>query len=72
MAVLGVVMVGRVKWFNDSLGYGMVDTPGRPIFIHYTDIRMPGFKTLQAGQEIQFDLYETDKGYVARNVRIDE
>lgn len=65
-------MIGTVKWFNDRIGYGMVESPGRPIFIHYTEIQMPGFKTLQAGQTIHFDLYEDAKGYVAKNVRVAE
>lgn len=52
-------MTAVVKWFNDSKGYGFAKMPNeRDVFCHFTEILKPGFKTLKAGQEITFDLYE--------------
>ena len=48
-------MVGRVKWFNDEKGYGFIEYEDLDdIFVHYSVIRMNGFKTLTSGQKVQF------------------
>lgn len=61
--------VGRVKWFNDSKGFGFIerDIDG-DVFVHYTAIRQDGYKTLIEGQEVEFDIYEGPKGPQAQNV----
>lgn len=62
--------VGKVVWFNDSKGYGLIETDsGQTVFVHYTAIQAGTFKTLKQGQAVEFDLYEDEtKGYLARNV----
>lgn len=61
---------GRVKWFHDSKGYGFIERPGdgEDVFVHYSGIEMDGFKTLQEGQEVEFELEESEEGPSARNV----
>lgn len=60
---------GRVKWFNPQKGYGFIEVEGsRDVFVHYSAIQMAGFKTLQEGQVVQFDLIEGEKGPAAANV----
>ncbi len=60
---------GRVKWFNPQKGYGFIEVEeGRDVFVHYSAIKMPGFKTLEEGQQVQFDLEDGDKGPHAENV----
>ena len=61
---------GTVKWFNDSKGYGFL-TPndgGKDLFVHMSEIKMDGFKTLKDGQQVEFEEGETDKGPCATNV----
>ena len=61
---------GKVKWFNDSKGFGFIERrDGGEIFVHYTAIRNEGYKTLAEGQEVQFDIYEGQKGPEAQNVQ---
>lgn len=61
--------LGRVKWFNDSKGFGfIVRNDGGEIFVHYSAIRSEGHKTLSEGQEVEFDIYEGQKGLQAQNV----
>jgi CspA family cold shock protein len=60
---------GRVKWFNDSKGFGFIERKdGGEIFVHWTAIRIDGYKTLVPGQEVEFDVYEGQKGPEAQNV----
>ena len=60
---------GQVKWFNDAKGYGFIVTDeGQDIFVHYSEIQGIGHKTLIEGQEVEFEVSETDKGLQARNV----
>ena len=61
---------GNVKWFNDAKGYGFI-TPeeGSDLFVHYSNIQGDGFKTLQEGQAVEFDVVQGQKGPQAENVR---
>ncbi len=60
---------GKVKWFNPQKGYGFIEVEGsRDVFVHYSAIRMDGFKTLQEGQPVEFDLIEGERGPQALNV----
>jgi CspA family cold shock protein len=62
---------GRIKWFNDAKGYGFIEQPegAEDIFVHFSSINMEGFKTLAEGQEVEFELRQTDKGLQAANVQ---
>lgn len=61
--------VGRVKWFNDTKGFGFIErNEGGEIFVHYSAIRADGHKTLNEGQEVEFDIYDGPKGPQAQNV----
>lgn len=64
---------GKVKWFNDQKGYGfIVDENAADVFVHHTAIQMEGFRTLRQGEEVAYELMESNKGLQARNVsRID-
>ena len=60
---------GTVKWFSNKKGFGFIEQEAGPdIFVHYSSITMPGFKTLNEGEEVQFDVEESDRGPVAKNV----
>lgn len=60
---------GIVKWFNDSKGYGFIDHPsGENIFVHFSQIVDDGFRTLKEGEEVEFELKETDRGLQAERV----
>ncbi len=62
-------LIGRVKWFNDSKGYGFIEQEGgRDIFVHYTAIQGEGFKSLAEGQNVEFEITEGAKGPQATNV----
>jgi cold shock protein len=60
---------GKVKWFNDQKGYGFI-TPenGKDVFVHHSAIQGDGFKTLQEGQDVEFDIVTGPKGEQASNV----
>lgn len=63
--------IGTVKWFNNVKGYGfIVDEQGNDIFVHYSIIPGNGFKSLEEGQKVTYDLIETEKGLQATNVQI--
>jgi CspA family cold shock protein len=54
---------GKVKWFNESKGYGFIQMDdGTDVFVHYSGIGGEGFKTLQEGQEVQFEVEQGEKG----------
>ena len=60
---------GKVKFFNNEKGYGFITTDeGKDIFVHYTGIASDGFKSLEDGEAVQFDIIEGDKGLQAVNV----
>ena len=60
---------GTVKWFNSSKGYGFISRKeGKDVFVHYKSIQGNGFKTLEEGDEVQFDVEEGAKGPQAINV----
>ena len=62
-------LTGRVKWFNDSKGYGFIEQEGgRDIFVHYTAIQGDGFKSLAEGQKVEFEITEGAKGPQATKV----
>ena len=60
---------GRVKWFNNAKGYGFIVQEGGPeVFVHYSAIQGDGYKTLAEGQEVDFEIADSDKGPQATNV----
>jgi CspA family cold shock protein len=60
---------GRVKWFNERRGFGFIErSDGDDLFVHYSAIKAEGFKTLEEGQEVEFDIIEGPKGLQAANV----
>lgn len=64
-------MKSRVKWFNDAKGYGFIENNElEDVFVHYSQIKKDGYKSLTTGDMVQFDLITTDKGYQAQNVSL--
>ncbi|MCR5345050.1 MAG: cold-shock protein [Lachnospiraceae bacterium] len=62
---------GTVKWFNNTKGYGFIsDSEGKDIFVHFSGISMDGFKTLEEGASVQYDITEGEKGPQAVNVSV--
>ncbi|MCI6155530.1 MAG: cold-shock protein [Bacilli bacterium] len=62
-------MRGKVKWFDADKGFGFINRgEGEDIFVHYSQIREDGYRSLEEGQEVKFDLTETERGLQARNV----
>lgn len=60
---------GTVKWFNDSKGYGFISrASGEDVFVHFSKIVGDGFRTLREGEEVEFELKETDRGLQAEQV----
>lgn len=60
---------GTVKWFNATKGYGFISTEnGEDVFVHYSAIQGDGFKTLEEGQEVEFEIVQGEKGPQATNV----
>ncbi|UCE06211.1 MAG: cold shock domain-containing protein [bacterium] len=61
---------GIVKWFSSKKGYGFIEQEdGNDLFVHYTAIDMPGFKTLSDGDRVSFDVNESERGPEAKNVK---
>ena len=62
-------MKGTVKWFNNQKGYGFIsDEQGNDVFVHYSGLAMDGFKSLEEGQDVEFDVINGEKGPQATNV----
>ena len=63
---------GTVKWFNDSKGFGFISRANGSgdVFVHHTEIKSSGFRTLQEGQSVQFEVKKGPKGLQAENVQV--
>lgn len=61
---------GTVKWFNDKKGFGFITDPevSGDIFVHFSAIQTKGFKSLKEGEEVDYELYQDEKGSRAKNV----
>lgn len=66
--------MGTVKWFNNAKGYGFIlpEGGGDDLFAHFSSIQMEGYKTLKAGQSVQFEIIEGPKGLQATNIQAAE
>ena len=64
-------MNGTVKWFNNQKGYGFIsDAEGNDVFVHYSGLNMDGYKSLEEGAAVEFDVTEGAKGPQATNVTV--
>jgi CspA family cold shock protein len=64
-------IIGKVKWFNASKGYGFIERQDGPdVFVHYTAIQTEGFRTLDEGQEVEFSIEQGPKGLQAAYVTV--
>jgi len=62
-------MTGKVKWFNADKGFGFIEREdGDDVFVHFSAIQAEGFKTLEEGQDVEFEIVEGDRGPQAANV----
>ena len=62
---------GTVKWFNNQKGYGFIsDEQGNDVFVHYSGLNMDGFKSLEEGATVEFEVVEVAKGPQATNVTV--
>lgn len=62
---------GKVKWFNAEKGYGFITTDeGKDVFVHYSSIQVDGFRSLEEGQTVTFEIVEGDRGQQAANVTV--
>ena len=60
---------GKVKWFNSKKGYGFIAADsGEDVFVHYSEIQEKGYRSLEEGQEVEFEVEKDTKGYKAKNV----
>ncbi len=63
-------MKGKVKWFNAEKGFGFITTDnGKDVFAHFSQIQKDGYKSLQEGEAVEFDITEGQKGPQASNIR---
>ncbi|OGS23890.1 MAG: cold-shock protein [Elusimicrobia bacterium RIFOXYB2_FULL_50_12] len=65
------MVLGKVKWFNDQKGYGFIarEDGSGDVFAHFSAIQSEGFKTLAEGDNVEFDVIDSDKGPKAANIR---
>ncbi|MFW5992127.1 MAG: cold shock domain-containing protein [Halanaerobiaceae bacterium] len=64
-----MIYTGTVKWFDGKKGYGFIEREdGDDVFVHFSAINMDGFKDLEEGQEVEFEIVEGDRGLQAENV----
>ena len=62
-------MQGKVRWFNPEKGFGFIDRgDGKDIFVHFSQIQEEGYKTLEEGQEVEFEVFLSERGLQAKNV----
>jgi CspA family cold shock protein len=62
-------MTGTVKWFNSDKGYGFISTEeGKDVFVHFSAIQTDGYKSLEEGEKVEFDVVNSDRGETAANV----
>jgi cold shock protein len=65
------VPTGKVKWFNNSKGYGFIEFEGgKDVFVHYSAIQGGGYRSLEEGQAVEFEVQQGQKGPQAANVRL--
>lgn len=61
---------GTVKWFNNKKGYGFINADnGQDIFVHFSSVEMDGYKSLNEGEQVSFEIEESARGPEAKNVR---
>jgi CspA family cold shock protein len=66
---VGERIIGTVKWFSRTKGYGFISRDGGPdVFVHYTSIQSEGFRNLDEGQQVEFEVEDSPKGPQATNV----
>lgn len=64
-------MQGKVKWFNPEKGFGFIENnEGGDVFVHFSAIQSSGFKTLEEGQKVEFDIVDGNRGAQATNVSL--
>ncbi len=64
-------MKGKVKWFNGQKGYGFITMEdGKDVFVHYSNIEAKGFRSLEEGDEVEFEVTQGNKGLQADKVRV--
>lgn len=62
-------MQGKVRWFNPEKGFGFIDRgDGKDIFVHFSQIQEEGYKTLEEGQKVEFEVFMSERGLQAKNV----
>lgn len=62
-------MQGKIKKFNKEKGFGFIKlADDKDVFFHYSELKMDGFKTIEEGADVEFDVVETDRGLQARNI----
>lgn len=62
--------IGKVKWFRESYGFITPDNGGNDVFVHFSSIIGEGFRTLEEGQKVEFEVTQSEKGPAAQNVKV--